>query len=254
VVIKVLHEERSDSDSRERFLREAKLAAQLNHPYAAHVYDFGAEDEGRQLWIAMERVRGVPLDVWLAKHGPMSPEQFGPFFEGVCEVVHVAHKQGIIHRDLKPSNIIVVEDGGRPLPKLIDFGIAKWHRHPEVVPDPGSDEDRNPEGDAVKTNRLPVRPRRAGRTVACYDSESRRQLTPPGGFLGSPPYMPLEQWVGADTVGSEADIYALGIIACEMLTGSQLFVANRTTDYFDQHKRTSAPRLGDGFPRVWFSS
>jgi WD40 repeat protein/serine/threonine protein kinase len=248
VVVKVLHERRSDSESRERFLREAKLAAQLDHPYAAHVYAFGTEDEGRLPWIAMERVRGVPLDLWLDKHGPMSPEQFGPFFEGVCEVIHVAHKQGIIHRDLKPSNIMVVECEGRPLPKLIDFGIAKWHRHPEAAPDSGSDEDRDPDRDAVKTERLPVRPRRAGRTVACYDSESRRQLTPPGGCLGSPPYMALEQWVGADAVGPEADIYALAIIAYEMLTGRRLFVASRTAEYLEQHKRASVPPLGDGFP------
>jgi WD40 repeat protein/serine/threonine protein kinase len=248
VVVKVLHERRSDSASRERFLREAKLAAQLDHPYAAHVYDFGAEDEGRLLWIAMERVRGVPLDVWLDEHGPMSPEQFGPFFEGICEVVYVAHKQGIIHRDLKPANIMVVACGGRPLPKLLDFGIAKWHRCSEVAPDPGSDEDLDPDSDAVKTDRLSVRPRRARRTVACHDSESRRQLTPPGECLGSPPYMALEQWVGADAVGPEADIYALAIIAYETLTGRRLFVANRTADYFDQHKRASPPRLGDGFP------
>jgi serine/threonine protein kinase len=248
VVVKVLHERRSDSDSRERFLREAKLAAQLDHPYATHIYAFGAEDQGRLLWIAMERVRGVPLDAWLDRHGPMPPEQFGLFFEGLCEVIHAAHKQGIVHRDLKPSNIMVVECEGRPLPKLLDFGIAKWHRPPEVAPDAGSDEDQPPDRDAVKTERLPVRPRRAGRNVACYDSESRRQLTPPGGCLGSPPYMALEQWVGADAVGPEADIYALAIIAYEMLTARQLFVANQTADYLDQHKRASAPPLGDGFP------
>jgi serine/threonine-protein kinase len=63
VAVKVLHERRSDRNSRERFLREARLASRLDHPYAAHIYGFGAEDEGRLLWIAMERVRGLPLDV-----------------------------------------------------------------------------------------------------------------------------------------------------------------------------------------------
>jgi hypothetical protein len=69
----------SDNDSRERFLREAKLASQLRHPYAAHVYAFGAEDQGSLLWIAMELVQGVSLHDWLGKHGPMSLEQFVPF-------------------------------------------------------------------------------------------------------------------------------------------------------------------------------
>ncbi|TMQ23592.1 MAG: serine/threonine protein kinase, partial [Deltaproteobacteria bacterium] len=118
VVVKVLRAQRTDNDSRERFLREAKLAAQLDHLYAAHVYGFGAADQGDVLWIAMERVRGVPLDAWLNTHGPMSPEQFGPFFEAVCDVVHAAHELGIVHRDLKPSNIMVIENKGILLPKL----------------------------------------------------------------------------------------------------------------------------------------
>ncbi|HEX8110286.1 MAG TPA: hypothetical protein VF516_21290, partial [Kofleriaceae bacterium] len=87
----------------------------------------------------------------------------------------------------------------------------------------------------MKTVRMPVRPRRAWRTVTCHDSESRRQLTPPGGYVGSPPYMALELWVGADAAGPEADIYALAIVAYETLTGRRLFVANRTSEYFEQH-------------------
>jgi len=249
VAIKVLHARRSDGDPRERFLREGKLAAQLDHPYAAHIYAFGAEDEGRLLWIAMEWVRGIALDEWLDEHGPMSPEQLGPFFEGVCEVVHAAHRHGIIHRDLKPSNIMVVESGGRLLPKLLDFGIAKRQRHLVVTPDPGMAAGHDDLG-AVKTDRLPVRPRRAGRADVCAGSESRRQLTPPGGPLGTPAYMALEQWVSADTVGPEADIYALAIIAYELLTGRQPYVASQTADYFEQHKRAVAPQLGDGFPRA----
>ncbi|HEX7837582.1 MAG TPA: protein kinase [Kofleriaceae bacterium] len=81
VVIKVLHERRSDDVSRGRFLREAQLASRLDHPYAAHVYAFGAEAQDGVLWIAMERVQGVPLDEWLEARGPMPLEQFVPFFE-----------------------------------------------------------------------------------------------------------------------------------------------------------------------------
>jgi WD40 repeat protein/serine/threonine protein kinase len=247
VVVKVLRAQRTDSDSRERFLREARLAAQLDHRYAAHVYDFGAENEGDVLWIAMERVRGVPLDAWLKTHGPMPPEQFGPFFDALCDVVHAAHKLGIVHRDVKPSNIMVVESEEILLPKLLDFGIAKWNRPSEVAPAAETDEDRDPGRDHVSTQRLPVRPRRSGRAVACDDSELRRQLTPPDGCLGTPPYMAPEQRMGADRVGPAADIYALGVVACETLTKRLPFAADQTEDS-DQHRRARAPRLGDSFP------
>jgi serine/threonine protein kinase len=121
VVIKVLLEERCDGESRERFLREARLAAQ--------VYASGAADDGSLLWIAMERVQGVSLWDWLEKHGPMPLERFVPFFDRICEVVHAAHERGIVHRDLKPSNIMVIECGDRLVPKLLDLGIAKGVRH-----------------------------------------------------------------------------------------------------------------------------
>src|SRR6201995_1704909 len=63
---------------------EARLASQLDRPCATHIYGFGTEDEGRLRWLAMERVRGAPLDAWLDKHGPLPPEKFAPFFEGLC--------------------------------------------------------------------------------------------------------------------------------------------------------------------------
>src|SRR5688572_3076253 len=105
------------------FLREAKLASQLDHPYAAHVYAFGAEPDG-VCWIAMERVRGSTLRALLEAQGPMPLERFVPLLERICEVVHTAHEQGIIHRDLKPDNVMVISRAGRLLPKLLDFGIA----------------------------------------------------------------------------------------------------------------------------------
>jgi len=135
VVVKVLHEWRGDEVSRGRFLREAKLASRLTHPYAAHVYASGVDDEDDLPWIAMELVQGVSIGDWLAAHGPMPLEQFVPFFECVTEVVQAAHEQGIIHRDLKPSNIMVIERRGRMFPKLLDFGIAKMPS--EIAPPVG---------------------------------------------------------------------------------------------------------------------
>ncbi len=243
VAIKVLHEERLDNDSRERFLREARLASQLNHPYAAQVFASGVEDQGSLLWIAMELVHGVSLHDWLHRHGPMSAEQFGPFFECLCKVVHFTHQRGIIHRDLTPSNIMVVDDEGRPFPKLVDFGIAKSDRPPELAPDSSDSDCAN-----VKTERLPVRPRRRGRINPCYDSESRRRLTPPDGCVGTRPYMAPEQRIGASAVGPEADIFALGVVAYQTITGRLPFAEDGTNDNGAQHQRAMVP-LGDAFPR-----
>src|SRR5215510_10110951 len=105
-VIKVLHTRHRASESvAQRFLREAQLASKLDHPYAAHTYAFGAEPDG-VLWIAMEMVRGTPLD-------------------RLAEVIQTAHDQGIVHRDLKPGNVMVLKRAGRLLPKLLDLGIAR---------------------------------------------------------------------------------------------------------------------------------
>ncbi|HWU87526.1 MAG TPA: serine/threonine-protein kinase, partial [Kofleriaceae bacterium] len=122
-VVKVMRATGSREHGIEEFLREAKLASQLDHPYAAHVYAFGAEPDG-VCWIAMELVRGASLRAVLEAQGPMPLERFVPLLERICEVVHTAHEQGIVHRDLKPDNVMVISRAGRLLPKLLDFGIA----------------------------------------------------------------------------------------------------------------------------------
>src|SRR6185503_19032196 len=124
-VIKVLHADTSfDSAATARFLREARLASRIDHPFAAHIYAFGAEPDGL-LWIAMEFVRGQTLSELLAGDGPLALDQFVLLLEQLSEVVHAAHERGIVHRDLKPSNIMVVSRSGRLMPKLLDLGIAK---------------------------------------------------------------------------------------------------------------------------------
>lgn len=119
------HRLRRNDVALKRFLREAQLAARLDHPYAAHVYAFGIEQADGLFWIAMEMVHGTPLDRWLSERGPMPLDQFVPFFEHVAEVVHHAHERGIVQRDLKPANVMVIERSGCLLPKLLDFGVAR---------------------------------------------------------------------------------------------------------------------------------
>jgi len=142
VVVKVLLAKPGDWARQERFMREARLAAQLDHPFAAHVYGFGVEDDGVQ-WIAMEFVRGVTLGAYLKARGPMPLAEFVPLFEHIAAVVHAAHERGIVHRDLKPSNVMMIESGGRLFPKLLDFGISKI-----LAAADGSDEEAHEDGGA----------------------------------------------------------------------------------------------------------
>src|SRR5262249_53389197 len=89
------------------FEREARMACQLDHPFAAHVYAFGVEPDG-VMWIAMELVRGISLAEWIETKGPIPLKRFVTLFERLCDVVHTAHLAGLIHRDIKPSNVMVV--------------------------------------------------------------------------------------------------------------------------------------------------
>src|SRR5207244_9605882 len=118
-VVKVMHA-RHDANAHvvQRFLRESQLASRLDHPYAAHIYAFGAEPDGL-LWIAMELVRGTPLSKVLSAQpgGRMPIGRLVGLLDRICEVVHTAHEQGIVHRDLKPDNIMVLSRAGRLLPK-----------------------------------------------------------------------------------------------------------------------------------------
>jgi len=232
VVVKVLNEELQDDDEAlQRFLREAQLASRLDHPHAAHIYAFGVDPQRRAAWIAMELVHGVTLRQWLAAHGPMPLDQFVPFFEGIAEVLQLAHDQGIIHRDLKPSNIMVLEVAGKQVPTLLDFGIAKVRNDlaaaltASMPPLPGRDLATTPE------------PATGGPLA------TPEPLTPPFAQIGSPAYMAPEQWADAAAVGRAADIYSLGIVAYEALTGDPPFVADSDDEYRACHLYDPVPTI-----------
>jgi WD40 repeat protein len=222
VVIKVLFR-RGAPDAVEHFLREARLASRLDHPYAAHVYAFGAEDDGL-LWIAMELVRGTPLRELLDTQGSLPVGRFVPLLEKICEVVYTAHQQGIVHRDIKPSNIMVITRAGQLLPKLLDFGIARL----------SSDRDGN--GASSQTDK--------GETAT---ARSRRNRAP-APYSGSPPYMAPEQWVDVGLADARTDQYALGILAYEAITGQVPFHAATDMGMALAHATKSMPPLGPGFP------
>ncbi len=211
-VVKVLRITGEREVQVEEFLREAKLASQLDHPYAAHIYAFGAEPDG-VCWIAMELVRGSTLRALLETQGPMPIERFVPLLERICEVVHTAHEQGIVHRDLKPDNVMVISRAGRLLPKLLDFGIAYAMAEPSPSPSPGPGPG-------------------------------------PGMIRGSPQYMAPELWIDPHGGGPAVDQYALGALAYEALTGRFAFQGRTMLEIARAHARPAPRSLGGGLPNA----
>jgi tRNA A-37 threonylcarbamoyl transferase component Bud32 len=174
----------SRNDLIERFLLEAQLGAQLQHPGIASVYDLGVTQDGRPFF-TMKLVEGSTL-AELLELGEMSTVELIGVFSQICKAVGYAHARGVVHRDLKPSNVMVGEFGEV---QVVDWGLAK------VV---GGEE--RPSADTT--------PVQAGVTSS-LDSV-------PGTKLGTPGYMSPEQTRG-EPVGPPADVYALGVVLCEIL-------------------------------------
>jgi eukaryotic-like serine/threonine-protein kinase len=232
-VVKILHNRlRSSEVVFQRFTREARLASRLDHPYAAHIYSFGVEPEDGLAWIAMEMVHGTSLERWLIERGPLSLEMLVPFFEQVAEVVQNAHDHGIIHRDLKPSNVMMVERAGRIFPKLLDFGIAK------MVDDA-----------TLPTSAVHIDIGELERDARLFPSisDSGNNLTQANATLGSPPYMPPEQWRDPLSVGPRSDLYSLAVMAYEALTGRQPFTGPTIAAIAEAHCSEPVPSVGGGF-------
>ena len=283
-VIKVLHRQQLQSETgTRRFLREARLASRLDHPYAAHIYAFGAEPDGL-LWIAMELVRGTGLDQLLADRGAIPLDRLVPLVERICEVVHSAHEQGIVHRDIKPANVLVMSRAGRFLPKLLDFGIAKAvaskvdgdGRVDPPVPvaaadgladvDPAARTASPPQPAAVPTAEPGPDPVEGGTSAELPDATvaadctqlqaspgplawggDARVLTQAGTIMGSPHYMAPEQWMDPTAAGPRTDIYALGTLIYQALTGRRPFAGSHPLELASAHRRAPVPPLGPGF-------
>ncbi|MBE7493480.1 MAG: serine/threonine protein kinase [Verrucomicrobiaceae bacterium] len=166
-----------------RFEQERRVLASMEHPCIATIHDAGVAQDGRPYFV-MELLRGSPLTTFCQQRR-LPLRQRIELFRDICGAVQHAHQKGVIHRDLKPSNILVVEVDGRPLPKIIDFGIAK----------------------ALTTDRL------AAATL----------LTRSGFMLGTPEYMSPEQIADVGGVDTRSDVYALGVLLYELLTGAPPF-------------------------------
>ena len=184
VAIKRLREVRPTEQEVNRFLREARIQARLEHPSIPPVHELGRDPDGRPFF-AMKRISGVTLAEMLATPNASRPRMLRAFAD-VCQAIDFAHTRGVVHRDLKPGNVILGEYGDV---YVIDWGLAR------VV------------GEAVTE-------------VVTDDIDSLDIKT--GDLLGTPGYMAPEQLQKAGDTGRPADIYALGSILFEILAGEPL--------------------------------
>jgi serine/threonine protein kinase len=184
VALKILPEAMSrDAAFAERFTREAQMLARLHHPNIVTVHDFGQANGF--FYLLMEFVEGVNLRQAMAA-APFTPEQALTIVPMICEALQYAHDEGVLHRDIKPENILL-DTKGRV--RLVDFGIAK-----------------------LAAANCP-------RVGAGAEQPSDAALTQSGSALGTPKYMAPEQQANPETVDQRADIYSLGVVFYEMLTG-----------------------------------
>ncbi|MGN6553226.1 MAG: protein kinase domain-containing protein [Verrucomicrobiota bacterium] len=203
VALKILPQSFSaDPAFAERFTREGRVLARLNHPNIVTIHDFGQANGF--FYLLMEYVDGVNLRQAM-KAGRFTPEQALAIVPKICEALQFAHNEGILHRDIKPENILL-DAKGRV--KIADFGIAK-------LLDRGSVSRSNADSQSA--------PESSGSSVSGEAAAGHRpavhNLTETGKVLGTPDYMAPEQRERPQEVDHRADIYSLGVVFYEMLTG-----------------------------------
>ena len=176
-----------DADARGRFRRDAQIVAGLQHPSIVPVFDYGILPDGGA-YLVMELVRGEDLRRVLQREGRLEPGRALRILSAVCGAIEAAHREGVLHRDLKPENILLPGTGVEA--KVLDFGVARVVRE-----DPGGED-----------------------TIAADPS----LITAAGMIVGTPAYMAPEQLRGF-VPDARCDIFSLGVVAFEMLTGALPF-------------------------------
>jgi len=189
----------------DRFEREARVIAALNHPHIAALYDVGSSPSGFG-YLVLEYVEGLTLADLIAK-GPAEPREARRIALEIAEAIEAAHEKGIVHRDLKPGNIKLGEGGAV---KVLDFGLAKAMGDSQPAPSPET---------------------------------PNKEITHTGIILGTAPYMSPEQALGG-TVDRRSDIWSFGVVLAEILSGKRLFTGASISDILACVVRTE-PDLSD---------
>ena len=208
VAIKLMHREiASDSDQLERFRREARAVAQLNHPHVVGVIDAGEEGDPTAIWLAtpyivFEYVEGETLKDRIRRHGRLPIGESVAYAIEIARALGAAHDHRIVHRDVKPQNVLIDEEGTA---KVTDFGIAR--------------------------------------------SLTEEGLTADGRVLGTTDYVSPEQALGQD-VGPQSDLYSLGVVLFEMLTGDVPFHGENQVAVAMKHVREELPDVQLRRPEV----
>ena len=215
VVIKVMHERfAANPKFQGRFLRETLLMARFQHPYAVTLYDASLNDPQGPC-IIMEYVRGDALDKLLQDNGRLHPARAGRLLDQLCEVLQAAHNEGIIHRDIKPPNIMIM-DANTPVEKIkvLDFGLAKLLDDSTLAP--------------------------------------QYNVTPQDFFVGTPTYISPEQARGLE-LDHRSDLYSVGVILYEMLTGRPPFTGHTPMDVILANVNEPPPPLAAIVTDSWLT-
>src|SRR6266850_8456826 len=219
VAIKILPPEvRNNADWLRRFRREGQAARRLRHANAVAVHDLRTASDGT-IYMVMEYVDGHTLDAELKKRGRFTPAEAFEVLEPIMSVLNTAHSMGVVHRDLKPENIMIGKGHGEPVVKLLDLGIAKM------------------------------------REIAGVESHGTTELTMAGQMLGTPYYMSPEQWGepsrdGSFEIDGRADIYSLGLVAYQMISGKRPYSAVTLNELRREHISVTPPPLHEQVPGV----
>jgi len=213
VVLKVLHRHLLvEEDQVKRFHREAKAASRLNHPNAISMLDFGQTEDGL-FYIAMEYLPGRDLCRILAEEGRLSPERTIRIVEQILEALEEAHGVGVVHRDLKPENVMIEDLRTRQdFVKVLDFGIAKIR-------------DTTGEGG-----------------ISSFKTAT-------GMVFGTPEYMSPEQ-IRGDELDGRSDLYSLGILMYQMLSGVLPFEGESVLEVATAHLQQPPPPLQKKVPNL----